>query len=156
MNFSQYLHNINQLTLIKRAILLVLTFAIWELPSGHNLKFQKPYVTTHKNLRKDLKKLYGPFFMDEVQLPQGYSTFEEAVHLLPLSSQKYLVLNLSTLEGEDLSQPWSHQVVLNMGCLDWQCSTLTNTTSTHTFWTLNFNWFVSILTLEYNEQWLNT
>ena len=39
--------------------------------------------------------------MDGVQLPQGYShfTFEEAVYFLPLSSQKFLVLILSTPEG---------------------------------------------------------
>ena len=36
--------------------------------------------------------------MDGVQLPQGYSHFEEAV-FLPFSSQKFLVLILSTLEG---------------------------------------------------------
>ena len=37
--------------------------------------------------------------MDGVQLPQGESHFEEAVYFLPLSSQKFLVLNLPTLEG---------------------------------------------------------
>ena len=38
--------------------------------------------------------------MDGVQLPQGYSHFEEAVYFLPLSSQKFLVLILSTSEGK--------------------------------------------------------
>ena len=37
--------------------------------------------------------------MDGVQLPQGESHFEEAVYFLPLSSQKFLVLTLSTSEG---------------------------------------------------------
>ena len=37
--------------------------------------------------------------MDEVQLPQGKSYFEEAVYFLQLSSQKFLVLILSSLEG---------------------------------------------------------
>ena len=37
--------------------------------------------------------------MDGVQLPQGYSHFEEAVYFLPLSSQKFLVLILSISEG---------------------------------------------------------
>ena len=37
--------------------------------------------------------------MDGVQLPQGYSHSEEAVYFLPLSSQKFLVLILSTSEG---------------------------------------------------------
>ena len=48
---------------------------------------------------KKKTKLYDPFFMDGVQLPQGYSHFEEAVYFLPLSSQKFLVLILSTSEG---------------------------------------------------------
>ena len=38
-------------------------------------------------------------FMDGVQLPQGWSHFEEVVYFLPLSSQKSLVLILSTSEG---------------------------------------------------------
>ena len=37
--------------------------------------------------------------MDGVQLPQGYSHFREAVYFLPFSSQKSLVLILSTSEG---------------------------------------------------------
>ena len=37
--------------------------------------------------------------MDQVQLPQGYSQSKEAVYFLPLSSQKFLVLILSTSEG---------------------------------------------------------
>ena len=41
----------------------------------------------------------APFFMDGVQLPQGYSHFEEAVYLLPFSSQKFVVLILATSEG---------------------------------------------------------
>ena len=40
-----------------------------------------------------------PLFMDGVQLPQGYSHFEEAVYFLPFSSQKFLLLILSTSEG---------------------------------------------------------
>ena len=34
-----------------------------------------------------------------VQLPRGYSHFKEAGYFLPLSSQKFLVLILLTLEG---------------------------------------------------------
>ena len=37
--------------------------------------------------------------MDGVQLPQGLSHIEEAVYFLPLSPQKFLVLNLLTSEG---------------------------------------------------------
>ena len=41
----------------------------------------------------------APFFMDGVQLLQGYSQFKEEVYFLPFSSQKFLVLILSTSEG---------------------------------------------------------
>ena len=37
--------------------------------------------------------------MDGVQLPQGYSHFEEAVYFLPFISQKFLILILLTSEG---------------------------------------------------------
>ena len=37
--------------------------------------------------------------MDGVQLPQGYSHFEEAVYFLPFSSQKFVVFILSTSAG---------------------------------------------------------
>ena len=37
--------------------------------------------------------------MDGVQLSQGYSHFEEAVYFLPFSSQKFLLIILSTSEG---------------------------------------------------------
>ena len=37
--------------------------------------------------------------MDEVQLLQDYSHFEEAVYFITISSQKFLVLILSTSEG---------------------------------------------------------
>ena len=46
-----------------------------------------------------LKKTLWPLFMVGVQLRQGYSHFEEAVYFLPFSSQKFLVLILSTSEG---------------------------------------------------------
>ena len=51
-----------------------------------------------KKKQKNLKTL-RPLFMDGVQLPQGYSHFEEVVYFLPQSSQKLLVLILSTSEG---------------------------------------------------------
>ena len=37
--------------------------------------------------------------MDGVQLPQGQNHSEEAVYFLPLSTQKFLVLILSTSKG---------------------------------------------------------
>ena len=48
---------------------------------------------------KKTKTLWPLFFMDGVQLLQGYSHFEKAVYFLPLSYQKLLVLILLTLEG---------------------------------------------------------
>ena len=58
------------------------------------------------------KNLYDPFFMDRVQLPQGYSHFEEVVYFLPLRSQKFMVLILSTSEvwkAESTLEPFSGQ-----------------------------------------------
>ena len=51
--------------------------------------------------------------MDEVQLPQGYSHFDDAVYFLVLSSQKFLVLIYRPRKDKRLSQPWSHPMVLN-------------------------------------------
>ena len=48
---------------------------------------------------KTLKKTLWPLFVDGVQLYQGQSHFEEPVYFLPLSSQKSLVLILSTSEA---------------------------------------------------------
>ena len=65
--------------------------------------------------------------MDGVQLPQGYSHFQEAVYFLPFSSQKFLVLILSTSEGwkaESTLEPPSG-FFLNTGLLDWESSALT-------------------------------
>ena len=53
----------------------------------------------NNNLLTLKKKTLWPLFMDGVQLPQGLSHFEEAVYFLPLSSQKFLVLILSTSGG---------------------------------------------------------
>ena len=54
-----------------------------------------------------LKKSLWPLFMNGVQLPQGHSHFEEAVYFIPLSSQKFLELILSTSEGWKLSRPYT-------------------------------------------------
>ena len=43
------------------------------------------------------KQTLWPLFIDGVQLPQGCSHFEQAVYILPFSSQKFLELILSTL-----------------------------------------------------------
>ena len=76
----------------------------------------------------------APFFIDGVQLSQGYSHFEEAVYFLPFSSQKFLVLIYQPRKDERLSRPWSHPVVLKTGPLDWESSTLTTRLfSKHTY-----------------------
>ena len=56
--------------------------------------------------------------MDGVQLLQGYSHFEEAVYFLPFSSQKFLVLILSTSEG------WNAESTMEPP-RDWESSALT-------------------------------
>ena len=59
------------------------------------------------NLLKTLKKALWPLFMVGIRLPQGYSHFEEAVHFLPLSSQKFLVLILPTSKGWKAESAWT-------------------------------------------------
>ena len=70
--------------------------------------------------------------MDGVQLPQGYSHFEEEVYFLPFSSQKYQVLIFSTSEGwkaESTLESPSHLNILNQPELKTYLhkDTLTNT-----------------------------
>ena len=45
-------------------------------------------------------------FMDGVQLPQAWSHLEEAVYILPLNSEKFMVLILSTSEW------WKSELIL--------------------------------------------
>ena len=45
-------------------------------------------------------------FMDGVQLPQAWSHLEEAVYILPLNSEKFMVLILSTSEW------WKTELIL--------------------------------------------
>ena len=63
--------------------------------------------------------------MDGVQLPKGYSHFEEAVYFLPLSSQKFLVLILSTSEEWKTEPPLERPGGFEHGTLDWESSDLT-------------------------------
>ena len=63
--------------------------------------------------------------MDGVQLPQGYSHLEEAVYFLTFSSQKFLVLILSTSERWKAESTLEPPVVLNTEPLDWESSALT-------------------------------
>ena len=44
--------------------------------------------------------------------------FKEAVYFIALSSQKFLILILLTVEDERLSRLWSQPMVLNMRLLD--------------------------------------
>ena len=69
--------------------------------------------------------------MDGVQLPQGHSLFEEAVYFLPLSSQKFLVLILLTLEGWKAESTLEPPSGFEHGTLDWESSALTTSTLLH-------------------------
>ena len=56
----------------------------------HHQNIQKQKTNPeHSTLKKNFM---APFFMDGVQLPQGYSHFDDAVYFLSFSSQKFLVL----------------------------------------------------------------
>ena len=59
----------------------------------YNLKF-----TTNKQLKLKIKNFMA-LSQGGIQLPQGQSHFEEAVYFLQQSSQKFLVLILSTSVG---------------------------------------------------------
>ena len=67
------------------------------------LVFQIPPLSGggNQNLLPPFKNKGGvqTMFMDGVQLPQGLDHFEKAVYFLPLTSQKCLVLILSTSKG---------------------------------------------------------
>ena len=50
---------------------------------------------------KKKKETLWPLFMYGVQLPPGYSHFEEAIYFLPLSFQKFLVLTENSKKVSD-------------------------------------------------------
>ena len=54
------------------------------------------HIQTQNVLSLNKKKTVWPLFMDGVLLPRGESPFEEEIYFSPLSSQKFLVLVLST------------------------------------------------------------
>ena len=71
------------------------------------------------------KKTLHPLFTDGVQLPQGKSHFKEAVYFLPLNSQKFLVLILSTSEGWKAESTLEPPSGFEHGTLDWKSNALT-------------------------------
>ena len=98
-------------------------------------------------------KLYGPFFVDGVQLPQGYGAttgrqFTFYQHVPRNSwysfdrpwkderlSRPWKDERLSRpWKDERLSRPWSYLVGLNMGPLNWKSSALTSYTFFENFW----------------------
>ena len=72
-----------------------------------------------------IKNFMAPFFMDGVQLPQGYTATSRRqftfYHSVP---RNFWYSFYRPRKDERLGQPWSHPVVLNTGPLDWQSSTL--------------------------------
>ena len=73
-------------------------FTPFALKSAENLLFCVFLVKICPLFTKKTKTLWT-LFMDGAQLPQDWSHFEEAIYFLWLSSQKFLVLILLTLEG---------------------------------------------------------
>ena len=71
------------LKILKQCFLEIQTFNIEK-------KHGEVYNKKNKAEKKTLKTLW-PLFIDGVQLPQGYSHFEEAVYFLPFSFQKFLM-----------------------------------------------------------------
>ena len=81
--------------------------------------------TTYYIFKLYFKKTLWPLLMDGVQLPQGQSQFEEIVYFLPLGSQKFLVLTLSSSEGQKTESTLEPPSDLNIGPLDQEFSTFT-------------------------------
>ena len=67
---------------------------------------------------KNKKKLYGSFFMDGVQLPQGSATLRRLFTLYHKVPRNFWYSLYRPRKNERLSQPWSHPVVLNTGPQD--------------------------------------
>ena len=80
-------------------------------------------------------KLYGPFFVDGVQLPQGYSatTGRQFTFYQHVPRNSWYSFD-RPWKDERLSRPWSYQVGLNMGPLNWKSSALTSYTFFENFW----------------------
>ena len=64
---------------------------IFNFSNKHSKSERKLIVNKEINFRIKKKKTLWHLFMDGVQLPQGYSHFEEAVYSLSFSSQKFLI-----------------------------------------------------------------
>ena len=77
-------------------------------------------------------KLYSPFFVDGVQLLQGYTATSRRqftfYHQVPRKSWYSFDLHR---KDERLSRCWSHPVVMNTRPLDWESSALTTRQSLH-------------------------
>ena len=77
------------------------------------------------NRKKSLKKNFmATFYGWGWTTSRVQSHYEQTVYFLPLSSQKFLVLD-QPRKDERLSWHWSHPAVLNMGPLNWESSALT-------------------------------
>ena len=107
------------------------TFLFHQNPHNKNLHNNKPSWPRNASTFSwyYLIKTLWSYFMDGVQLPQGYRQFKEAVYFLPFSSQTFLVLifsfiNLRRKKGRvNLGATlW----FLNARPLDWESSALTN------------------------------
>ena len=75
-----------------------------------------------------LKRFYfmAPFFMDGVQLSQGYrATMGRQFTFYHVVLRNSWYSFDRPRKDERLSRPWSYLVVLNTGPLDWESSTLT-------------------------------
>ena len=75
---------------------------LFNLPSK-----KKTYGTQPSDYEDTLKKNFMALFINGVQLLEGHSHFKETVYFIPLSSQKFLELILSTRKDERLSRRYT-------------------------------------------------
>ena len=71
------------------------------------------------------KKTLWPLFIDGVQLPQARATSRRQFTFYHKVPRNPLYSFYQPWKDEQLSQPWSHPVVLSTGPLDWEFSALT-------------------------------
>ena len=88
--------------------------------------------------------------MDGVQLPQGYSHFEEVVYFYHSVPRNSWYSFYRPRKNERLSRPWSHPLVLDTGHLDWESSALTTRPLLHELISLPSN-EVNVVKISENE-----
>ena len=116
LHFQHAFHCINHDLLITKFVANVLDF--------QSLNFIFSYLTEKKQSKKNT--ILWPLSIDGVQQSQGNRATSKRQFTFCYSVSRIFWYSFNwPRKIERLSQPWSHQVVLNLGPLNWQSSALT-------------------------------